>query len=99
MGENLFDRLDLFLSREEHEYISVERLRNVYLQDRDDARVDVVRLWRFGIEDIDRVHPPRYHKDTRVVKILGKLLRVQGGAADHQLEILPKPNYILHQPK
>ena len=97
LRQDLVRRLDLLLPREEDQYIPVQRLRYVYLQHRHDRRVDIIGLRTLRVVNVDGEHPPRDHEDGRVVEVLAKFLRVEGGTTDDQLEVVAEAGHVLDE--
>jgi hypothetical protein len=59
------------------------------VQDRDDGRVQIVRLGRLGVEHLHAVHAAGHGEDGGAVKVAGEALGVERGGGDDQPQVLP----------
>ena len=96
MLERLLRGFNLVLPGKEDQDVA-RRLCDVYLQDGNDARLEIIRLRSFRVHDVDGVPTAGDVEDGRVVKIRREFGRVQSRGGDEELQVLSEARDVLQQ--
>ena len=70
----------------------------MYLHDRDEGRIQVVRLCLLCVQDLHRVGSTRYGEDGGLEEVLRELHGVQGGRGHDKLHIWSFLHHLLQSP-